>query len=188
MTALPPAQLHIDLGALAANYRALCRIAAPGRVSAVVKANAYGLGVGPVAAALVAVGCDTFFVSSLAEGLELRALQPTVRVLVLELIPLFAALFVALRSGAAINTEVTLMHIRGDFDAQRRAGVDPLRRELVPRVIGSAVSVLALASVSGVIALVRLVGQSTGAALVALALLGEGAFALRLGRSQTAAA
>lgn len=84
MTALPPAQLHIDLGALAANYRALCRIAAPGRVSAVVKANAYGLGVGAVAAALVAVGCDTFFVSSLAEGLELRALQPTVRVLVLE--------------------------------------------------------------------------------------------------------
>jgi phospholipid/cholesterol/gamma-HCH transport system permease protein len=73
---------------------------------------------------------------------------------VLELIPLFAALFVALRSGAAINTEVALMHIRGDFEAMRRAGADPLRRELVPRVIGSAVSVVALAAVSGAIALV----------------------------------
>lgn len=93
-------------------------------------------------------------VTALGYGLSQYALEMVVRVLVLELIPLFAALFVALRSGAAINTEVTLMHIRGDFDAQRRAGVDPLRRELVPRVIGSAVSVLALASVSGTLALV----------------------------------
>ena len=93
-------------------------------------------------------------VTALSYGLSQYALAMVMRVLVLELIPLFAALFVALRSGAAINTEVTLMHIRGDFDAQRRAGVDPLRRELVPRVIGSAVSVVALAAVSGVVALV----------------------------------
>ena len=93
-------------------------------------------------------------VTALSYGLSQYALAMVVRMLVLELIPLFAALFVALRSGAAINTEVTLMHIRGDFDAQRRAGVDPLRRELVPRVIGSAVSVVALATISGVIALV----------------------------------
>jgi alanine racemase len=82
--AAPPAELHIDLDALVANYRALRELARPARVSAVVKANAYGLGVGPVAAALAKAGCDTFFVSSLAEGLELRALQPDVRVLVLE--------------------------------------------------------------------------------------------------------
>lgn len=87
-------------------------------------------------------------------GLSQYALEMVVRVLVLELIPLLAALFVALRSGAAINTEVALMHIRGDFEAMRSAGADPLRRELVPRVIGSAVSVLALATVSGAIALV----------------------------------
>ncbi|MHB8666626.1 MAG: MlaE family ABC transporter permease [Burkholderiales bacterium] len=92
-------------------------------------------------------------VTSVSYGLTQYALGMMVRVLVLELIPLFAALFVALRSGAAINTEVALMHIRGDFDAQRRAGQDPLRSELVPRVIGSAVSVVALACVSGTIAL-----------------------------------
>ena len=92
-------------------------------------------------------------VTALSYGLSQYALEMVLRVLVLELIPLFAALFVALRSGAAINTEVALMHIRGDFDAMRRAGADPLRRELVPRVIGSAVSVMALTVVSGVIAL-----------------------------------
>jgi phospholipid/cholesterol/gamma-HCH transport system permease protein len=87
-------------------------------------------------------------------GLTQYALEMVVRVLVLELVPLTAALFVALRSGAAINTEITLMHIRGHFEDMRRAGADPLRRELVPRVIGSAVSVVALGTVSGVVALV----------------------------------
>ena len=93
-------------------------------------------------------------VTAASYGLSQYALEVLVRVLVLELIPLFAALFVALRSGAAINTEVTLMHIRGHFEDMRRAGVDPVRRELVPRVIGSAVSVVALAAVSGTTALV----------------------------------
>lgn len=92
--------------------------------------------------------------SAMSYGLSQYALEMVVRALVLELIPLSAALFVALRSGAAINTEVALMHIRGDFDAMQRAGIDPMRRELVPRVIGSALSVVALAVVSGVIALV----------------------------------
>ncbi len=92
-------------------------------------------------------------VTAASYGLSQYALEMVVRVLVLELVPLTAALFVALRSGSAINTEVTLMHIHGHFDDMRRAGVDPLRRELVPRVIGSAVSVLALASVSGAVAL-----------------------------------
>ena len=93
-------------------------------------------------------------VTAASYGLSQYALEMVVRVLVLELIPLAAALFVALRSGSAINTEVALMHIRGDFESLRRAGADPLRRELVPRVIGSAVSVVALAAVSGAIALV----------------------------------
>jgi alanine racemase len=80
----PPAELHVDLAALVANFRALCARAHPARVAAVVKANAYGLGVGPVATALVGAGCDAFFVSSLAEGLELRPFAPAARVLVLE--------------------------------------------------------------------------------------------------------
>lgn len=87
-------------------------------------------------------------------GVAEYALNLVVRVLVLELIPMFVALFVALRSGAAINTEVALMHIRGDLDALQRAGADPMRHELVPRVVGSAVSVVALTVIGGTIALV----------------------------------
>lgn len=86
-------------------------------------------------------------------GLAEFALTLVVRVLVLELIPMFVALFVALRSGAAINTEVALMHIRGDLEALQRAGADPMRHALVPRVVGSAVSVIALTVIGGAIAL-----------------------------------
>lgn len=86
-------------------------------------------------------------------GLSQYALETVVRVLVLELIPLAAALFVALRSGVAINAELSLMLRRGDLLALRHAGIDPLQRELVPRVVGSAVAVVALAVVSGITAL-----------------------------------
>ncbi len=78
-----PAVLHVDLGALAANYRSLQALAA-GEVAGVVKANAYGLGVAAVARCLMTAGCRSFFVSSLAEGIELRSLEPEARVYVLE--------------------------------------------------------------------------------------------------------
>jgi phospholipid/cholesterol/gamma-HCH transport system permease protein len=87
-------------------------------------------------------------------GLAEYALNIAVRVQVLELVPMFVALFVALRSGAAINTEVALMHIRGDLAALQRTGADPMRHELVPRVVGSAVSVFALTVIAGAISLV----------------------------------
>ncbi|MCG8420444.1 MAG: alanine racemase [Proteobacteria bacterium] len=64
--------LTIDLDALAENYRHLKRIASPATCSAVVKANAYGLGVEQVAARLQKEGCDTFFVATLAEAVRLR--------------------------------------------------------------------------------------------------------------------
>ncbi len=67
------ALLTIDLAAARANYRRLCTIVGLGvETSAVVKANAYGLGAVPVAQALWDEGCRTFFVAHLAEGLELR--------------------------------------------------------------------------------------------------------------------
>jgi len=81
------------------------------------------------------------------------ALSILVRLLVLELIPLFVALFVALRSGSAVSTEIVLMHIRGDMDALQRAGADPMRHELVPRVVGGTVSVVSLTVVGCIIAL-----------------------------------
>ncbi len=77
-------------------------------------------------------------------GLAGYTLELILRVLVLELIPLLTALFVALRSGGAIATEVALMQIAGDIAAMQAEGRDPLRREFVPRVAAAALSVLSL--------------------------------------------
>jgi alanine racemase len=71
-----PAILTIDLDAIAANYRRLSALAAPAECAAVVKADAYGLGMRKVAPALWRAGCNTFFVATLAEAEALRGLLP----------------------------------------------------------------------------------------------------------------
>ncbi len=76
--------LTIDLAAVVANYGLLAAKAAPAECAAVVKADAYGLGVAKVAPALRQAGCRTFFVAMLAEGLALRALLPDVVIYVLD--------------------------------------------------------------------------------------------------------
>ncbi|HEY5732416.1 MAG TPA: alanine racemase, partial [Methyloceanibacter sp.] len=68
------ALLTIDLAALAANYCALRELGSPAECAAVVKADAYGLGMAEVAPALARAGCKTFFVATLGEAAELRAL------------------------------------------------------------------------------------------------------------------
>ena len=69
-----PGRLTIDLRALADNWRALARRAAPGRAAAVVKANAYGLGLDEAVRALAEAGASVFFVAQLDEGLAARRL------------------------------------------------------------------------------------------------------------------
>lgn len=64
--------LTIHLSAIVANYRLLQAQLGAAECGAVVKADAYGLGVGPVASALAAAGCGKFFVASLEEGITLR--------------------------------------------------------------------------------------------------------------------
>ena len=46
------------------------------------------------------------------------------------------------------------MHISGELDALQARGADPMRHALVPRVIGSTLSVIALTAVGGAISLV----------------------------------
>jgi alanine racemase len=65
--------LTIDLAALADNWRMLSRRVAPAECGAVVKANAYGIGVEAAAPALYRAGCRTFFVALVSEGTRLRA-------------------------------------------------------------------------------------------------------------------
>jgi alanine racemase len=65
--------LTIDLGAIAANWRLLRQTAGGVATAAVVKADGYGLGAVPVARALHAAGCRSFFVAHTEEALALRA-------------------------------------------------------------------------------------------------------------------
>lgn len=64
--------LQIDLGAIVANWRALDAMTAC-ETAAVVKADGYGLGAGPVAAALARAGARRFFVAVAEEGAAVRA-------------------------------------------------------------------------------------------------------------------
>lgn len=79
------AHLTVDLAALAENWRILKARAAPTcDMGAVVKADAYGLGLDPVARTLKDAGCATFYVAHLDEGLALRPIVgPHVRVVVM---------------------------------------------------------------------------------------------------------
>jgi len=52
----------------------LRELGAPAECTAVVKADAYGLGMAEIAPALARAGCETFFVATLGEAAELRAL------------------------------------------------------------------------------------------------------------------
>lgn len=75
--------LTIDLDALVANWRKLEKTAVPAECSAVIKANAYGCGVAPVARALAAAGCKTFFVATPEEAAAARAVLPSAVIYVL---------------------------------------------------------------------------------------------------------
>lgn len=80
----PTPKLTIDLGALAANYQMLQdKVGAACRVSAVLKANAYGLGARRVSQTLYDQGCRDFFVAKPAEAMALSHLPSDRRVYVL---------------------------------------------------------------------------------------------------------
>jgi len=115
--------LTINLKAIADNYRVLCNAAQGSVCAAVVKANAYGLGMLEVVPVLVAAGCKDFFVATLDEGVLLRGLLPAGNIYVLHgvqarqesyfieyaLIPVLNALYQAeLWNEAAIAAEKTL--------------------------------------------------------------------------------
>lgn len=83
MSAAEIGVLRVDLAAIAHNWRALADHVAPAECGAVVKADAYGLGIARVLPALSAAGCRTFFVATPREAAEARALHSTARVFVL---------------------------------------------------------------------------------------------------------
>lgn len=76
-------RLTIDLTALADNWRAMNERSGKARAAAVLKADAYGLGIAQAAPALYAAGARDFFVANAEEGAELRPLVPDGRIYIL---------------------------------------------------------------------------------------------------------
>jgi alanine racemase len=81
--AIAGGRLTIDLSALSANYRTLADMSAPAETAAVVKADAYGIGIAQAVPALLDAGCRSFFVALPAEGAAVRRAAPDVEIYVL---------------------------------------------------------------------------------------------------------
>ena len=77
------AALVVRLGAIRRNYGKLRTLAKGAETAAVVKANAYGLGVEQCAPALAKEGCRTFFVATPAEAEALRGISADTTIYVL---------------------------------------------------------------------------------------------------------
>jgi phospholipid/cholesterol/gamma-HCH transport system permease protein len=92
-------------------------------------------------------------VTAYSYGLSQYALELVIRVLVLELIPLTAALFVALRCTIPNGAALAEMRRLGHFDALRRRGREPVTVEVLPRVLAGVFAAITLAALSCVVAL-----------------------------------
>jgi alanine racemase len=109
-TAGPPAAeaggiLTVNLAAIEENWRALGRRVMPSECAAVVKADAYGLGLEQVGRHLWRAGCRTFFVADLAEARRLRAVAPDAAIYVLNgLMPNTAPAFAEIEARPVIGS------------------------------------------------------------------------------------
>jgi alanine racemase len=78
------AVLTVNLSALRANWARLNEVSGRAECAGVIKADAYGLGLAPIARALTNQGCKTFFVATLDEGRTAREVQPGATIYVLD--------------------------------------------------------------------------------------------------------
>jgi len=107
-------RVTIDLGAIVDNWKKLDDMAPGSKTAAVVKADAYGLGVEPVAKALYAAGCRWFFVALPEEGVRVRKALREAEIFVL------GGLF---KDAAPTYAEAGLIPILGSIpDLERWAG------------------------------------------------------------------
>jgi len=91
-------------------------------------------------------------VTAASYGLSQYALEMVVRVLVVELIPLTAALFVALRTTIPSGAALVEMRRIGHFRMLRRRRMDPIAVEVLPRMMAGIFACITLAALSCVVA------------------------------------
>jgi phospholipid/cholesterol/gamma-HCH transport system permease protein len=92
-------------------------------------------------------------VTAQSYGLSQYALEMVIRVLVLELIPLTAALLVALRCTIPNGAALAEMRRSGHFSALRSRGLEPVQTEALPRVLAGIFSTITLAALSCAVAI-----------------------------------
>jgi alanine racemase len=80
---LRPTVVEVSLARLAENFRAIQAAVAPAAMMPIVKANAYGHGLVPVAGHLVSLGARSLGVAFLEEAVALREAGVTVPILVM---------------------------------------------------------------------------------------------------------
>lgn len=112
------------------------------------------LGFTVLAALICLVITRIVVVTAISYGLSRYALEMVIRVLVLELIPLTATLFVAMRCTIPHATELTLMRRSGVWAAREQRGEALMRLEVLPRVVSGLYASVTLAALSCVVALV----------------------------------
>ncbi len=101
--------LTVDLAAIEANWHTLSRQLRTAECGAVVKANAYGLGLEAVTAKLARTGCKTFFVADIAEARRVRSRAPDAAVYVLNgFLPEAGTAFIDIGAQPVINSTTEL--------------------------------------------------------------------------------
>jgi phospholipid/cholesterol/gamma-HCH transport system permease protein len=107
-----------------------------------------------LAALLSVVVIRIVLVTAASYGLSHFALEMMVRVLVLELIPLSAAMFVALRASMAFDAAALGFARSGASGTHANAEVlHRMRRDLVPQVVANAFAVMSLAMATSTVVL-----------------------------------
>lgn len=105
--AVAGARLTIDLGAIADNWRKLDDMTPTAECGAVVKANAYGLGIEQVVPTLWKAGCRTFFVAVPEEGIRARKVAPDAVIYILAgFFPEALEVYRQYKLRPIINTEI----------------------------------------------------------------------------------
>lgn len=106
-----------------------------------------------LAALLTVIITRIVVVTAASYGLSQYALEMVIRVLVIELIPLTAALFVALRCTIPNGVALAAMRASGEFDALAQQGRDPILLLALPRALAGIYATITLAALSCVVAM-----------------------------------
>ncbi len=76
-----------------------------------------------------------------------------IRIILNEVAPLATVLLIALRSGAAINTEIAVMKVSNELNTLKAFNIDIIEYLFLPRIIAGIISLIMLASLLSIIML-----------------------------------